>query len=382
MANRAERLRVGDMELLVETTPMAGTEQTSRDGGVYMPSVDGPNGGLLAPERPPSTADVRSAQRWLGGRVLRTPVVRAEEVDRMVGRRVWLKAENLQHTGSYKVRGATLALSRLMDALSPLVGVVVQSTGNHGIATAHAARALGVPVVVVLPEDAAPAKVARIGALGAEVVRAGVSLSDRLVAVERVRQDRGFVFVDAFDHPDIVVGQGTATAELMDQVAEGGGRLDAVVVPAGGGGGAAGACLAATGQGVAVYAASPAGCDSLQRSLAAGTVTPVQPKATLADGLRLSQIGQLPFQVLREQLAGVVEVDDGLLRRAMCVLLYEARMLVEPSGAAGLAAVLAGGVPGGDVGVLLTGGNVEPAVLQDVLSGHVAEGLAVRGERS
>ena len=320
--------------------------------------------------RTPTRADVRSAQHALAGRIVRTPVLRSAEIDRLVGARVWLKAENLQRGGSFKLRGALVAVARLSGRGAR--GVVAQSTGNHAIAVASAARDHGLPGVLVLPPDAAPAKVAAVRATGGEAVLEGSTPLDRAAVVDRLRAERCWEVVDPWEDPDVVVGQGTATSELIDQVSSAGGRLDTVVLPVGGGSALAGACLAATGLGIDVVAAEPAAVPALTGALRAGHPVTVRARPTIADGLRPDRIGRLPFAICESAVAGVITVDEPAIADALCRALLQARLLVEPAAAtalAGAVALLAG--PAGDVrdvGVVLTGGNVEPALVARLLA--------------
>ena len=313
----------------------------------------------------PTRADVERAGAWLASRVVRTPVLRSPVIDAAAGVPVWLKAENLQRSGSYKVRGALRAVSRVAEA-GGHPGVVCQSTGNHALAVAMAARDHGLGATVVLPADAPAGKVAKAREYGARVILGGATAEERHAVVDEVRDRLGYAVVDAYDHPDVVAGQGTASLELLADA-----DVDALVVPVGGGGGVAGACLAAEGRAVDVYGVEPVGCDSLARSLEAGERTVVAPAATLADGLRPSCVGRLPFEVVRDRLAGVVRVGDDAIAAAFRLLLLHAKLLVEPSGAAGLAGALSVAATGRyrSVGVLLTGGNVEPGVVARLLSG-------------
>jgi threonine dehydratase len=307
--------------------------------------------------------DVQAAAAWLRHRVVYTPLVRSDTLDRIAGARLWLKAENLQTSGSYKFRGAMRAIGRIAQH-GEHRGVIAQSTGNHALAVAMAADQYGLTAATVLPVDAAPAKIASIRAAGGRVVLAGTTVEERLAAVERLHAQSGDAVVDAYDHPDVIAGQGSATWELVEEAGRQGIRLDAVVVPVGGGGGVAGACLAVEGQDVAVYGVEPVGCDSLRRSLFGGQRVSVSPAPTLAEGLRPSLVGRLPFEITRDSIAGVVRVDDDIAR-AVCLALFHAKLLVEPSGAAGLVGALrlAADGPFEDIGVVLTGGNVEPSLI-------------------
>ncbi|MBQ1044660.1 MULTISPECIES: pyridoxal-phosphate dependent enzyme [unclassified Micromonospora] len=348
----------------------------SNPEGEIMPRID-------APELPART-HVEEAARVLSGRVVRTPVLHSPAIDRLAGARILLKAENLQDGGSYKMRGAMLAVGRL--AAAGHTGVVAQSTGNHAVAVALAARRHGLAATVVLPVDAAPVKVDRARAAGARVVRAGTTVEERLAVARRIAEVEGHPLVDAYDHPDVVAGQGSASLELIEEAARRGTPLDALVVPVGGGGGIAGACLAAAGTPIQVYGVEPVGCDSLARSLAAGRPTPVAPAPSLADGLRPGCVGDLPFAVARTAVRGVVRVDDDAIVEAFRLLLLELKVLVEPSGAAGLAGALrlgevAGpGGPGGGrqmtVGVVLTGGNVEADLVARLAGDRMTAGVA------
>ncbi|MEU1360053.1 pyridoxal-phosphate dependent enzyme [Micromonospora zamorensis] len=328
--------------------------------------------------------DVEEAARWLAGRVVRTPVLRSPVIDGLAGARILLKAENLQNGGSYKMRGALRAVGRL--AASGHTGVIAQSTGNHAIAVALAAREHGLTATVVLPVDAASTKVDRARAAGARVVLAGTDVAQRVAVVDGLSDESGHPVVDAYDHPDVIAGQGTASLELIEEAERAGTPLDALVVPVGGGGGVAGACLAAAGRGIEVYGVEPVGCDSLARSLAAGVRVPVASAPTIADGLRPSCVGELPFAIVRDVLRGVVRVDDDEIGGAFRLILMELKVLAEPSGAAGLAGALrlAGEEcvgPGRQrtVGVVLTGGNVEASVVARLTTQRSATVTTVEG---
>jgi threonine dehydratase len=332
------------------------------------------NATSLAPTRPvaPTRADVEAAAAWLEGRVVRTPVVRSAALDRLAGATLWLKAENLQTSGSYKFRGAMRALDGIARAGGS--GVIAQSTGNHAVAVATAAREYGLAATVVLPIDAPATKISQAEAAGARIIRAGTTVEERLAVVEQLRLASGHEVVDAYDHPDVIAGQGSATMELVDEVRRQGGSLDAVVVPVGGGGGVAGACLVAQGNGIAVYGVEPVGCDSLGRSLERGRRVTVPPAPTLADGLRPSRVGELPFEITHGSIAGVVRVDDRAIARALCLALFHTKLLIEPSAAAGLAGAFRIAAAGAfrQIGVVLTGGNAEPAVVARLVADRAA----------
>lgn len=312
---------------------------------------------------------VMRAERELDGRVWRTPVVRCAPLDAIAGVRLWLKAENLQHGGSFKARGALLAVDELARAGSR--GVIAQSTGNHAIAVALAAREHRLPALLVLPADAPPAKVRRIRETGAEVVTAGTLLAERVAVVDELQQRHGYDAVDPYQNPRVVLGQATATAELLGQVAAEGVRLDAVVVPIGGGSAVAGACLAAEGSGTAVVGAEPESVPALTAALEAGRPVTVPARFTVADGLRPDRIGALPFALARHAVTAVVTVPEPAIGEALVAAFLHARLVVEPAAATALAAGLAHAAEyGSDVGVLLSGGNVEPSLVTAMLAGR------------
>jgi threonine dehydratase len=315
-------------------------------------------------------AEVLPAQRLLAGRILRTPVVRSEELDRRAGARIWLKAENLQRGGSFKLRGALLAVGRL--SADGVAGVIAQSTGNHAIAVALAAHDHRLRAVLVLPPDVARGKAEAVREAGGELVLEGATPAERGAVVERLRAERGWAVVDPWENPDVVAGQSTATAELIDQVWSAGGALDTIVLPVGGGSALAGACLASAGLGINVVGAEPAAVPALTGALRAGRPVAVPVRPTIADGLRPDTIGRLPFEICRTAVRRVVTVDEGAIADALCLALVHARLLVEPAAATALAAALALTAEQGDevrdVGVVLTGGNVEPALVARLLA--------------
>jgi threonine dehydratase len=317
-----------------------------------------------------SASPVRDAAARLAGQVVRTPAVRCPALDALAGAELWLKAECLQRVGAFKARGALHAAMRLDPAVRAR-GLITYSSGNHAQAVALAAREHGVRADIAMPVDAPRVKVAAVRALGANVVFAGTTSPERKEAALTIQRATGGALVEPFDDDDIIAGQGTATLELLEQVAEatGGGALDALLVPVGGGGLVAGACLACEGAGVRVYAVEPVGCDAMGKSLAAGERVAVPPAPSLADGLRPVMVGARNFAIARERLAGALTVDDDAIGAALVRLLFAAKLLVEPSGAAALAAALGGALPGrpARVGVILSGGNVEPALVADLV---------------
>ncbi|MFC8208945.1 pyridoxal-phosphate dependent enzyme [[Kitasatospora] papulosa] len=316
-----------------------------------------------------SRAEIDRAELQLSGKVVRTPVIRSDQLDALCGARLWLKAENLQRGGSFKFRGALLAIEALAAAGSH--GVIAQSTGNHAIAIAIAAHEYGLPTLIVLPSDAPPSKVRRIREACAQVVFAGTMLAERVAAVEELRELRGYDVVDPYENPHVVAGQGTATAELLAQAAAEDVCLDTVVVPIGGGSALAGSCLAVAGHRATVVGAEPEAVPAFTAALQAGEPVTVGARPTIADGLRPDRIGALPFSIAARSAVQVLTVTEEAIADALRAALLRARLLVEPAAATALAGALeyaAGPGRGTDIGVLLSGGNVEPSLVAALLA--------------
>ncbi|HWN38777.1 MAG TPA: threonine/serine dehydratase [Gammaproteobacteria bacterium] len=319
----------------------------------------------------PTVADVIDAGARLRGWVVETPVLESEAINARVGTRVLFKVECLQHTGSFKIRGA---LNRLLQLNSDerAAGVVAFSSGNHAQAVALAARWLKVPATIVMPADAPKVKVERTREHGAEIVLYDRAREDREAIATRIAERRGAAIVPPFDHPHIVAGQGTLALELARTVRERHLSLDAFYAPCSGGGLVSGCALAlkATWPSCAVYAVEPRGFEDLAASLAAGERRTVAPGAnTLCDGLRAPTTGAITFAILKRELAGALAVDDAQIRAAMALAAEHLKVIVEPSGAAALAAVLfAEPRPiGACIAVVLSGANVDAELLAEVL---------------
>ncbi|MEX1364071.1 MAG: threonine/serine dehydratase [Nannocystaceae bacterium] len=321
----------------------------------------------------PSIDHVRAAASRIEGRVWRTPVLRVEALDAIAGAQLWLKAENLQRIGAFKARGAIHAVGRLSEA-ERARGIITFSSGNHAQAVALAARTYGCAATIVMPTDAPKIKVAGVRALHGEVIFAGTRSDERRAVAMELAEQTGGAVVQPFDHEDIVAGAGTATLELLEEVAErtGGEGLDALLVPVGGGGLIAGACLAAAPTQTKIYSVEPHGCDAMASSLEAGQRVAVPPGPTLGDGLKPTMVGELNFEIARRHVAGSYRVDDDDMGSAMVQLLVHGKVLVEPSGAAALAVALRGGLPQQPrrVGVILSGGNVDPQLVARLVASH------------
>jgi threonine dehydratase len=318
----------------------------------------------------PTVTDVVDAAARLSGWVLETPVLESDAINGRVGARVLFKAECLQHTGSFKIRGALNRLLKL-HADERAAGVVAFSSGNHAQAVALAARWLHVPATIVMPADAPSVKLERTRELGAEVVLYDRDREDREAIAVSIAERRGAALVPPFDHPDVIAGQGTLARELARVARARHAALDTLYVPCSGGGLVAGCALAIKAEwpSCAVYAVEPRGYEDLAVSLAAGERRTVPSgAATLCDGLRAPTTGAIPFAINRRELAGALAVDDAQIREAMTVAARELKVVVEPSGAAALAAVLAQPrAEAGCIGVVLSGGNVDLGLFADVL---------------
>lgn len=319
--------------------------------------------------------DVNDARIRIGPDAHRTPLLSSRTLGELAGGRVLLKAENLQRVGAFKIRGGLSAVRNLSDEQLSR-GVVTYSSGNHGQAVALAARLSGSRAVVFMPETAPAGKVAAARGYGADVRFAGTTSVDRRREAERLAASEGLTVVPPFDHPDIIAGQGSVGLEILEQLEElatefASAAPDHLLVPVGGGGLLAGVSLVLkeARPDVRIHGVEPEAADGLYRALAAGEPvdTPVAP--TIADGLCPLRIGSLPFEIVRERIVGSILVTDAEIRKAVHFLLTRARLVVEPSGAVGVAALLSGKLKldGGVAVVVLSGGNADPALLSDIL---------------
>ena len=318
-------------------------------------------------------ADVAAAARVLDGVALRTPVETSRALSALAGGPVVLKCENLQRAGSFKIRGAYVRMSRLSEQ-EKARGVVAASAGNHAQGVALAARLLGLKATVYMPHGAALPKVAATRDYGAEVVHVGSSVDEALVAAREHADRTGAVLIHPFDHVDVVAGQGTIALEILEQVPD----VRTILVPVGGGGLAAGivAALGDDHPDVQVIGVQAAGAAAYPASLAAGHPIPVESMSTMADGIAVGRPGDVPFALLHAHRVPFRTVSEENLSRGLLLVAERAKMLVEPSGAAGVAALLAGGEPvATPVVVVLSGGNIDPIVLLRV----VRHGLASAG---
>ena len=310
-------------------------------------------------ERAPDFHAVQGAARRLAGVVHRTPVVTCSTLDQMAGRRLFFKCEHLQKTGAFKFRGASNAVLRLTDEVARR-GVVTHSSGNHAGALALAARMRNITAHIVMPRNASPVKKRAAQGYGARIVECEPTQHARETAAAAVVSGTGATLVAPYDHPDVIAGQATAALELLESEPD----LDAIVAPVGGGGLVSGTAIAARGVAprVRVFAAEPRGADDAARSKALGRRITEQTPNTIADGLRTC-LGELTWPVVRDHVERVVTVTDTEIVAAMRLLWERAKLLVEPSSAVALAAVLTDefrGLAGIErVGIVLSGGNVD-----------------------
>jgi threo-3-hydroxy-L-aspartate ammonia-lyase len=319
---------------------------------------------------PVSFDDVRAAHERIRPHVHRTPVLTSRRIDERVGARVFFKCEIFQRVGAFKARGAFSRLT-LLTPEERARGVVAFSSGNHAQAVALAARELGVRATIVMPLDAPALKVAATRGYGAKVVLYDrVGGENREEIARRIMDEQGAILVPPFDDDAIIAGQGTLALELLEDVPD----LEVLVAPCGGGGLLSGCALAARGTNpsIRLWGVEPEAGDDVKRSLEQGEPVTIPLPATIADALQTTRPAERTLAVIAELTEGLLTVSDLELRRAMALLASQMKIVVEPGGAAGFAALLAGKVPeveGRRVGVVLSGGNVDPDRFGALLAG-------------
>ena len=320
-----------------------------------------------------SRAAVVEAAARIAPHVRRTPTERSPALSQLAGREVYLKLENLQKTGSFKIRGALNALMN-KDERERANGVVTASAGNHGQGVAFAAKLLGIPACVVLPIGVPLAKLTAIQRSGAETVLADGGYDEAHAVALEIARERGRTYVHAFDDDDVIAGQGTVALEMLEDADE----LDTLVVPVGGGGLIAGIALAASERKprLRIIGVQSNGASAFAESFRAGSVTE-RAAATIADGIAVRRPAERTLAIVRKYVDDVITVSDEAIARAIVVLLERTKMLAEGAGAAGIAAVLEanGHVGGQKVGIVVSGGNIDPNLLGKALQ----QGLASAG---
>jgi threonine dehydratase len=306
---------------------------------------------------PLSIDSIRDAAARIAGRVHRTPLLTSQSLSERIGVEVRLKCENLQRAGSFKIRGAMNALLQIPESERSR-GVVAFSSGNHAQGVALAARILGIPATIVMPENSVQSKVDATRGYGAEVVTAGVTSATRDTVAREIAEKNGASVVPPFNDERIIAGAGTVGLEILEEWPD----VTTIVTPLGGGGLLSGTALAATSlkPDVDVFGVEPAAGNDGEQSFHSGHIVTIEPPKTIADGARTLAVGQRNFAIIRERVRDVVSVDDDLLLEVTKWAMYRTKLVIEPTGALGLAALVAGKVkPGGAVAVVISGGNLD-----------------------
>lgn len=322
----------------------------------------------------PTLAEFEAARERVSLVAQATPMESSRYLSDELGSPVFLKCENLQRTGSYKIRGAYNRMSQLSDE-ERARGVVAASAGNHAQGVAFAARELGIKATIFMPVGVALPKLQATRHYGAEVVLRGHSVSEPLRAAAEFAERTGAVLIPPFDHPDVVAGQGTLGLEILEQVP----TVETLVIPIGGGGLIAGVAsavrqkLAGSGRRIRVIGVQSEGAAPYPLSLTNGFPTEVVLQPTIADGIAVSKPGALNFEIIKNVVDEVVTVSDDEIARALLMLLERAKLVVEPAGAVVVAAILTGQIPaGGDTVAILSGGNIDPQVMERVITRGLA----------
>lgn len=322
----------------------------------------------------PDLAAFEAAREIVGQIAIETPVLVSTYLSEVLGSPVLLKAENLQRTGAYKVRGAYHRMSKLSLAERDR-GVVAASAGNHAQGVALAATRLGIKATIFMPAGASLPKVQATRHYGAEVVLIGANFAEALKASQQFAAETGAVFIAPFDSIDVIIGQGTLGLEILQQVPD----VENIVVAIGGGGLAAGTALAAKlkaatlGRKVKVFGVQSEHAAAYPPSLEEGKLVEIHTTPTIADGIAVSKPGKIPFEIIKQYVDKVVTVSDNEIAKAMLALMERSKQVVEPAGAVGVAAIMSGALKlKGKTVVLLSGGNIDPLLLQKVIQHGLA----------
>lgn len=330
---------------------------------------------------PVQLADIQNASNLLEGVIERTPVAHSRALSEILGAEVFLKCENLQRSGSFKVRGAYVRMAQLSDAEKAL-GVVAASAGNHAQGVALAASRLGIEARIYMPRGAALPKIAATRSHGAEVILHGNTVDDALAEAKQYAQQTGAIFVHPFDNEDIIAGQGTLGLEILDQVPD----VDTILVGVGGGGLLAGLSVAVRakekelGKKIRIIGVQAEHAAAYPPSLAADALVPLKKVSTIADGIAVGRPGQLPFTIIKSLVDDVHTVSEDDIARALIFLLERNKLVVEPAGSVSVAALMSGSLTEkyGDLGTtvcLLSGGNIDPMLMLKVIQ----RGLSAAG---
>lgn len=306
----------------------------------------------------PTFADITAASQRIEGHAHRTPVITSRLVDEEFGANVFFKCENLQRTGAFKFRGAFNALSRLDDAQRK-AGVIAFSSGNHAQAVALAARLLGMPATIVMPDDAPVSKIAATRGYGGKIVFYDRYSGDRDAICRELSEREGLALIPPFDHPDVISGQGTVTKELLEET----GPLDALFVCLGGGGLLSGAALAARAMApeCAIYGVEPEAGNDVQQSFRKGEIVQIATPKTIADGAQTQRAGNLTFAIIRRDVTDILTASDAELVECMRLAATRLKLIIEPTGCLAFAAARAmkDDLKGKRVGIIISGGNVD-----------------------
>ena len=302
-------------------------------------------------------SDVRAAAARIGPSIHRTPLLHNRSLSERIGVEVRLKCENLQRAGSFKIRGALNALMQIPPA-DRHRGVVAFSSGNHAQGVALAAKLLGMKATIVMPEGSVASKVAATEGYGAAVVMSGVTAATRDTVAREIAERTGAAVIPPFDDERIIAGQGTVGLEIVEEWPE----VATIVTPLGGGGLLSGTALAATSvkPSIDVYGVEPRAGNDGERSFKSGQIVTIDPPKTIADGARTLAIGQRNFAIIRQRVRDVVSVEDDVLLDALKFAMYRTKLVIEPTGALGIAALISGMIkPRGPVAVVVSGGNLD-----------------------
>lgn len=334
-----------------------------------------------AEKLPVSIEKIEEAAQLLNGVIERTPVAHSRALSEQIGSEVFLKCENLQRSGSFKVRGAYVRMAKLTEA-EKAVGVVAASAGNHAQGVALAASRLGISARIYMPQGAALPKVAATRSHGAEVVLHGVNVDEALAEAKRFAEETGAVFVHPFDNEDIIAGQGTLGLEILEQVPD----VDTILVGVGGGGLLAGLSIAVRekekqlGKKIRIIGLQAEHAAAYPPSLAADALVPLKKVSTIADGIAVGRPGQLPFTIIKTLVDDVHTVSEDEIARALIFLMERNKLVVEPAGSVSVAALMSGSLKEkyGDLGTtvcVLSGGNIDPMLMLKVIQ----RGLSAAG---
>jgi len=326
-------------------------------------------------QRAPAVDDILKARELMAGTVRKTPLQNSRTFSRLSGTNLFLKLECQQVTGSFKVRGAFVKVSRLTDKQASH-GVIAASAGNHAQGVAYAAAIKKIPCTIVMPQNASPAKVAATRSYGAKVIQRGLNYDEAWAATQEIAKQEGRTIIHAFDDPDVIAGQGTIGLELLEDLQD----IDSIYLPIGGGGLAAGVAIAikARKPNVKIIGIESKAFPAMKESVAKGSLQSMKMGYSIADGISVKQPGKLTFEIVNKLVDDIVLVDDTSIVKTMFLLMERAKLVVEPAGAASLAYLLSNGGQAGKkekVIALLSGGNVDMYLLGQV----VAKGLMQMG---